>query len=100
MNGEITRIIMLRESGIIPSTREAKDCDCGILGEIVDGLNKVANDGGDAAGSDAAASTEAPAAGKEYLIKNITSRQPVLNNHYRRRRNESSRRINHGFDDH
>ena len=52
---------MLRESGIVPTTREAKECDCGILGEIVDGLNKVVNDD---AGSDDGPSTPAPAAGE------------------------------------
>lgn len=44
VNGEITRIIMLRETGIVRPKSDG-DCDCGILKDIVDGLNKVVNSG-------------------------------------------------------
>jgi len=43
VNGEITRIIMLRETGNPVKPRDG-DCDCGILGDIVDGLGKVTGD--------------------------------------------------------
>ena len=41
VNGEITRIIMLRETGNTGVVPRDGDCDCGILGEIVEGLGKV-----------------------------------------------------------
>jgi len=44
VNVEITRIIMLRETGIVRPKSDG-DCDCGILKDIVDGLNKVVNSG-------------------------------------------------------
>merc|ERR1712012_1265124 len=44
VNGEITRIIMLRETGVIIRTPDG-ECDCGILKDIVDGLNKVVDQG-------------------------------------------------------
>jgi hypothetical protein len=40
VNGEITLMIMLRESSG-PSTRDSGDCDCGILGDVVKGLDEV-----------------------------------------------------------
>lgn len=45
VNGEITRIIMLRETGSIPKRSSSDECDCGILKDIVSGLDKVVNDG-------------------------------------------------------
>ena len=42
VNTEITRMIMLREStGQVRARKD--DCDCGILGEVVDGLDGVLN---------------------------------------------------------
>ena len=41
MNTEITRIIMLRETGRIKTNRPTGECDCGILEDVVDGLNQV-----------------------------------------------------------
>ena len=48
VNTEITRIIMLRETGIIRTTRPEGECDCGILEEVVDGLNGVIGEDTDA----------------------------------------------------
>lgn len=41
VNTEITRIIMLRETGGPGVTTKTGDCDCGILEEVVTGLNGV-----------------------------------------------------------
>ena len=41
MNTEITRIIMLRETGNPRSRPPTGECDCGVLEDVVDGLNKV-----------------------------------------------------------
>lgn len=43
VNGEITRMIMLRESEASTRTVPKDDCDCGILGELVEGLDNVIN---------------------------------------------------------
>ena len=53
VNAEITRMIMLRET-TATVRRVQDDCDCGILGEVVDGLDaamgeeegEVAEEGG------------------------------------------------------
>ena len=41
MNTEITRIIMLRETGKTPIRPKSGECDCGVLEDVVDGLNGV-----------------------------------------------------------
>jgi hypothetical protein len=46
VNTEITRIIMLRETDFVQPRTIEGDCDCGILGEIVEGLDTVINPGG------------------------------------------------------
>ncbi|TRY76845.1 hypothetical protein TCAL_06875 [Tigriopus californicus] len=43
VNGEITRMIMLRESAATTRSAPKDDCDCGILGELVEGLDNVIN---------------------------------------------------------
>ena len=44
-NAEITRMIMLRERRTTGATRTTDgDCDCGILSDVLDGLNKVVDD--------------------------------------------------------
>ena len=40
-NAEITRMIMLRERRTGTVTPRDGDCDCGILSEVLDGLDKV-----------------------------------------------------------
>ena len=45
VNSEITRMIMLRESSGLTRSRPTDDCDCGILGEVVEGLDNVINQG-------------------------------------------------------
>merc|ERR1711971_1440305 len=72
VNTEITRIIMLRETGGGRPPVRTGECDCGILEDVVDGLNKVIGEDEDAevievgaeeaTGDDAAA---APAEGEE-----------------------------------
>jgi len=46
VNTEITRIIMLRETDFVQPRTPEGDCDCGILGDIVEGLDGVINPGG------------------------------------------------------
>lgn len=73
VNGEITRIIMLRETGSIPKRSSDDECDCGILKDIVAGLDKVVNDGeeevvveeGAEEGGEEAAEEAPPAEGEE-----------------------------------
>ena len=48
MNTEITRIIMLRETGKTKSRPQTGECDCGILEEVVVGLNGVIGEDPDA----------------------------------------------------
>ena len=48
MNTEITRIIMLRESGGRIRTTPTGECDCGILEDVVVGLNGVIGEDEDA----------------------------------------------------
>ena len=44
-NAEITRMIMLRERRTSGTPRTSDgDCDCGILSDVLDGLNKVVAD--------------------------------------------------------
>lgn len=75
VNTEITRIIMLRESGGPRRSPPTGECDCGILEDVVDGLNKVIGEDGDAevieagaeeaTGDDAAPADDAAAAPAE-----------------------------------
>ncbi len=44
VNTEITRMIMLRQSKGVPR-RQKDDCDCGILGEVFDGLEAIIKEG-------------------------------------------------------
>ena len=48
MNTEITRIIMLRETGGTRSRPATGECDCGILEDVVIGLNGVIGEDKDA----------------------------------------------------
>lgn len=48
VNTEITRIIMLRETGGTPRRPPTGECDCGILEDVVIGLNKVIGEDEDA----------------------------------------------------
>jgi len=63
VNTEITRIIMLRETDFVSVRTPEGDCDCGILGEIVDGLDTIINPGG--AGDDAEVVEAGPTDGAE-----------------------------------
>merc|ERR1711971_626443 len=67
VNTEITRIIMLRETGGGRPPVRTGECDCGILEDVVDGLNKVIGEDEDAevieVGAEEAAA--APAEGEE-----------------------------------
>jgi len=75
VNTEITRIIMLRESGPRSTRPPTGDCDCGILEDVVVGLNKVIGEGEgaevievgaeEATGDDAAPADDAAAAPAE-----------------------------------
>ena len=46
VNTEITRIIMLRDTDFVQVRTVEGDCDCGILKNIVDGLDEVIKPGG------------------------------------------------------
>ena len=65
MNTEITRMIMLREStGQVRARKD--DCDCGILGEVVDGLDGVLNQG----------------KGDEAVVEEGEEKLPLFKGHY------------------
>jgi hypothetical protein len=45
VNSEITRMIMLRETTSTVRKGPDDDCDCGVVGEVFDGLDNVINKG-------------------------------------------------------
>jgi len=45
VNGEITRMIMLRETTGTVRKRPDDDCDCGVVGEVFDQLDSLVNKG-------------------------------------------------------
>eukprot|EP00095_Tigriopus_kingsejongensis_P007137 maker-scaffold687_size111633-snap-gene-0.26 protein:Tk07137 transcript:maker-scaffold687_size111633-snap-gene-0.26-mRNA-1 annotation:"pollen specific glycine-rich protein grp16" len=84
VNGEITRMIMLRESSASTRTAPKEDCDCGILGELVEGLENVLNKeknqeeegaqdaAGDQEGADDAKAKEGQDEGGEDTVQQLT----------------------------